>query len=452
MDPISVATACVAVTRAAVSTATEVRNVIDKLKDVPNVVRSPHTQLQLTDSTTSRLHGWLQKESDILTAGEAEFLHRSLSGCHVLMIRIRQHVDTSKGNKLTSLLRKMKHVWNETALKEDQERLKSQLDAQQFLIAILNLPRPQRSQARQNKDMQSILIRAQDNATLYAGREDDEGGDTFEDELANSDAYKTAFASMMGKQKAKTPKSPLSKSFAKSLRSLSISGSSFSDSSSTVLGLAAFHGDNGRVQTLLDGGALVDFVDDQKRTALIRAVEGGHVETVRLILDQCPRLNVTDAKGHTALIRSVINQNKPITDLLLQYNASTEKRDQLDRTALHHAVEGHESIAALLLSKGAVVDAKDNYGYTPLHLCVRSGDDCTSLVKVLLEAGADVEATRRKGSRLGEAIKYHTVGSSEHDDPSMDEYPLHMAVRSHNLPMVKLLLDTGAYTENRGIY
>lgn len=42
----------------------------------------------------------------------------------------------------------------------------------------------------------------------------------------------------------------------------------------------------------------------------------------------------------------------------------------------------------LLLKKGAVIDVRNRFGYTPLYHAVRSGH--TSMVKLLLEKGADI--------------------------------------------------------------
>jgi hypothetical protein len=130
MDPLSITTACLAIGRAAVSTSVEIHNVIKKVKDVPQVVRSLHVQLRMTDQITRRLHDWLERDPQVLTADESQTLKLSLVECHTLMLQIRKHLDTSKGNGGSSFLRRAKHVWNEAALKEDQERLKTQLNAQ----------------------------------------------------------------------------------------------------------------------------------------------------------------------------------------------------------------------------------------------------------------------------------------------------------------------------------
>jgi ankyrin repeat protein len=51
--------------------------------------------------------------------------------------------------------------------------------------------------------------------------------------------------------------------------------------------------------------------------------------------------------------------------------------------------------AEFLLAHGAVVDARDNAGQTPLHYASARGDD--SLAKLLLAKGADVNARDTHG-------------------------------------------------------
>jgi ankyrin repeat protein len=51
---------------------------------------------------------------------------------------------------------------------------------------------------------------------------------------------------------------------------------------------------------------------------------------------------------------------------------------------------GHESIIKLLLEAGAKVEAKDDNGRTPLLLAAENGHE--AVVKLLLEAKANVES------------------------------------------------------------
>ena len=82
---------------------------------------------------------------------------------------------------------------------------------------------------------------------------------------------------------------------------------------------------------------------------------------------------------------------KAIVQLLLEKGAEIEAKDNYGRTPLSWAAEnGHEATVKLLLEKGAEIEAKDNYGRMPLSWATENGREAT--VKLLLEKGADVTA------------------------------------------------------------
>ena len=69
-----------------------------------------------------------------------------------------------------------------------------------------------------------------------------------------------------------------------------------------------------------------------------------------------------------------------------------------------------------LIDSGADVGAKDNDGFTPLHLA-----DSVELAKLLIDSGADVRAKNKWGYT-----------------------PLHWAIRKNKIEIAKLLIDSGA--------
>ncbi|KAK7409434.1 hypothetical protein QQX98_008395 [Neonectria punicea] len=67
-----------------------------------------------------------------------------------------------------------------------------------------------------------------------------------------------------------------------------------------------------------------------------------------------------------------------------------QAQKDLAKERLRAAESGHEGIVKLLLEKGANVEAKDDYGWTPLLWAAENGHE--GIVKLLLEKGADIEA------------------------------------------------------------
>jgi ankyrin repeat protein len=75
-----------------------------------------------------------------------------------------------------------------------------------------------------------------------------------------------------------------------------------------------------------------------------------------------------------------------VVKLLLEKGADLEAKDEFGRTPLSWAAEeGHEGVVKLLLEKGADLEAKDEFGQTPLSRAAESGHE--AVVK-LLEKGA----------------------------------------------------------------
>jgi ankyrin repeat protein len=97
-----------------------------------------------------------------------------------------------------------------------------------------------------------------------------------------------------------------------------------------------------------------------------------------------------------------------LTELVENVNVDVRLSED-GETALHRAASrGHLNAVALLLDRGAKVDATDGEGVTPLILASYRGQ--TEVVKLLLERGADVNAREK---RNGLSSLSHAVGRGD---------------------------------------
>lgn len=183
-------------------------------------------------------------------------------------------------------------------------------------------------------------------------------------------------------------------------------------------------GDAGRVATLLDADpGLATARDVQDVSALMRAryrfdpplLEAvrsrvdepdvfeaaalGDVERLRMLLDADPGLATAySGDGFTALHFAAFFGSPAATALLLERGAAVDAlgRGWMTGTALHSAVSRREAeVARLLLDAGAGPDLRQSGGWTPLHAAAANGD--LADVELLLDAGADPTVTNDEG-------------------------------------------------------
>jgi len=131
--------------------------------------------------------------------------------------------------------------------------------------------------------------------------------------------------------------------------------------------------------------------------ALTFATMSGQIKTVKLLLDKGAALDATRSMDRTALHDAATNGFPEICALLLDKGADVMARDDQGFTPLHVVgiFCGQPAMAALLLDRGADVDARTVNGATPLHLAAQEGYD--AIVHLLLARGADVNAIDGNG-------------------------------------------------------
>ncbi len=126
------------------------------------------------------------------------------------------------------------------------------------------------------------------------------------------------------------------------------------------------------------------------------------------LLDAHPDLlNAHSREGWTALQRAAYSGHRSAVDHLLARGADlrAKSRNDMANTALHGAIAGKRAqIVSVLLDRGADAEATDSWGNTALHLAVHAGTP--EIVEMLLRRGVTVNARRNDGlTPLGVAAK-----------------------------------------------
>jgi ankyrin repeat protein len=110
--------------------------------------------------------------------------------------------------------------------------------------------------------------------------------------------------------------------------------------------------------------------------------------------------------------------------LLVERGAEVDSRDKFGWTPLHVASRyGHLEISRVLVDHGANVNARQENHWTPLYLSARNGH--LGIVKVLFERGADVHALSGEGETpyqvsgdrdVADFLREYSVGRARFDE------------------------------------
>jgi len=158
---------------------------------------------------------------------------------------------------------------------------------------------------------------------------------------------------------------------------------------------AAAKGDVKKVETLLrTKPKLVDSRSESGRGLLHLAASIRSLELAELVLRYKAEVNARDEVGETPLHVAAREGDQEVVRLLMVAGADVDAQGHLRNTPLHEAAAfWRKGVAETLLANQAKVNAATRDGSTPLHLAViHAPKDRQDMVALLLEKGADVNA------------------------------------------------------------
>ncbi|KAJ8969600.1 hypothetical protein NQ317_011314, partial [Molorchus minor] len=134
-------------------------------------------------------------------------------------------------------------------------------------------------------------------------------------------------------------------------------------------------------------------------TPLLIASHKGHLDLVNNLLANHARVDVFDNEGRSALHLAAEQGYLPVCDSLLTNKAFINSKSRNGRTALHlAALNGYIHLVKFLIKDhNAVIDILTLKKQTPLHLAAGAGQ--IEVCKLLLELGADIDATDEEGQK-----------------------------------------------------
>ena len=164
-------------------------------------------------------------------------------------------------------------------------------------------------------------------------------------------------------------------------------GSAFAVTYDSVDFFRAVNVDNAdAVSRMLAAGLDPNQLDTHAQPALIVALQGESLKVAKVLMDaKGIEIDVHNHAGETPLMMAALKAEVDAATALVAHGAAVQKDGW---SPLHYAATGGSAaIVKLLLSKGALLEARSPNGSTPLMLAARYGNE--EAVDALLAAGGD---------------------------------------------------------------
>jgi len=138
---------------------------------------------------------------------------------------------------------------------------------------------------------------------------------------------------------------------------------------------------------------MFSFIKKIFKGTLHKACQEGNIKAVKQFLADGADINakIDDTDGDTPLNCAAAAGQNEVAELLITNGADVNTKDDFGWAPLHSAaMNGHIEIVKLLIANSADVNTKDDKGATPLHDAAEEG--YKELVELLIAKGADLNS------------------------------------------------------------
>ena len=214
--------------------------------------------------------------------------------------------------------------------------------------------------------------------------------------------------------------------------------------------LAAKSGNLAMLDLMIRNKCRLKEKDSNGWTALHFAAHQGHTPIVERLLGNDISSKAVTSKKETPLHLSVKAGCFATTDILLRGKnaAQATSKDKDGQEPLHHAARGgNADIFSLLVSQNAKIDARNPFGWAPIHIATAYGH--IKIVEQCLERGVSIEE-KLGTSSINKSQTHTTVESgywAEARWPYPGSRPLHLSLEYGRDDMTRFLVEKGATTD-----
>jgi uncharacterized protein len=231
---------------------------------------------------------------------------------------------------------------------------------------------------------------------------------------------------------------------------------------STALLWAAHWNDVATADLLIRAGANANTSNDFGMTPLSRACTNGSAALVELLLEGGANPNTPIATGETPLMTCAGSGSVDAVRMLIGHGSGVNAKEpsQNQDALMWAAAERHPNVVRLLVEAGADLQAHTKKGFTALHFAAREGD--LESARALIAAGVNVNVrslpedsaddghAKEEAAVTGRSVSGAAGGAGAPRGPayqatiSAGSTPLLVATVKGHVPLALFLLDQGA--------